>query len=136
VTATPPAPDGDRLGTAWRAEILRALTALAQAWTDPAAWQGITQVGGGHAARGDHALHGLRWAVSIAPEELQGGGRAVPAYASDLDVDAVLGHRDRGGTEHARRNQQLIIGPWTHMDYTGSFPNASSARPPAATRST
>ena len=45
-TATPPAPDGDRLGTAWRAEIPRALTALAQAWTDPAAWQGMTQVGG------------------------------------------------------------------------------------------
>ena len=46
VTATPPAPDGDRLGTAWRTEIPRALTALAQAWTDPAAWQGMTQVGG------------------------------------------------------------------------------------------
>jgi hypothetical protein len=39
VTATPPAPDGDRLGTAWRTEIPRALTALAQASTDPAAWQ-------------------------------------------------------------------------------------------------
>ena len=46
VTATPPAPDGDRLGTAWRTEIPRALTALAQAWTDPAAWEGMTQVGG------------------------------------------------------------------------------------------
>jgi uncharacterized protein (TIGR03086 family) len=46
VTATRPAPDGDRLGTAWRAEIPRALTALAQAWTDPAAWEGMTQVGG------------------------------------------------------------------------------------------
>jgi uncharacterized protein (TIGR03086 family) len=46
VTATRPAPDGARLGTAWRAEIPRALTALAQAWTDPAAWEGMTQVGG------------------------------------------------------------------------------------------
>jgi uncharacterized protein (TIGR03086 family) len=46
VTATPPAPDGDRLGTEWRAEIPRALSALAQAWTDPDAWQGMTQVGG------------------------------------------------------------------------------------------
>jgi uncharacterized protein (TIGR03086 family) len=46
VTATPPAPDADRLGTAWRTEIPRALTALAQAWTDPAAWEGMTQVGG------------------------------------------------------------------------------------------
>jgi uncharacterized protein (TIGR03086 family) len=46
VTATPPAPDGDRLGIAWRTEIPGALTALAQAWTDPAAWEGMTQVGG------------------------------------------------------------------------------------------
>lgn len=46
VTATRPAPDGDRLGTAWRAEIPGALTALSQAWTDPAAWEGMTQVGG------------------------------------------------------------------------------------------
>ena len=46
VTATPPAPDGDRLGTAWSTEIPGALTALAQAWTDPAAWEGMTQVGG------------------------------------------------------------------------------------------
>jgi uncharacterized protein (TIGR03086 family) len=46
VTATPPVPDGDRLGTAWRTEIPSALTALAQAWTDPAAWEGMTQVGG------------------------------------------------------------------------------------------
>jgi uncharacterized protein (TIGR03086 family) len=45
-TSTPPAPDADRLGTAWRTEIPRALTALAQAWTDPAAWEGMTQVGG------------------------------------------------------------------------------------------
>jgi uncharacterized protein (TIGR03086 family) len=46
VTTTPPAPDGDRLGSAWRTRIPRALTALAQAWTDPAAWEGTTQVGG------------------------------------------------------------------------------------------
>jgi uncharacterized protein len=28
----------------------------------------------------------------------------------------------RGGTECARRNQRLIIGPWSHMNFTGSFP--------------
>jgi putative CocE/NonD family hydrolase len=30
--------------------------------------------------------------------------------------------RQRGGTEHARRNQRVIIGPWTHMNFSGSFP--------------
>lgn len=32
------------------------------------------------------------------------------------------GMRQRGGTEHARRNQRVIIGPWTHSNFTGSFP--------------
>jgi putative CocE/NonD family hydrolase len=27
-----------------------------------------------------------------------------------------------GSTEHVRRNQRLIIGPWTHMNFTGDFP--------------
>ncbi len=33
-----------------------------------------------------------------------------------------LGMKQRGGTEEARRNQGLIIGPWTHMNFSGSFP--------------
>jgi len=33
-----------------------------------------------------------------------------------------MGMRQRGGTEHARRNQRVIIGPWTHMNFSGSFP--------------
>jgi len=33
-----------------------------------------------------------------------------------------LGMRQRGGTEHARRNQRVIIGPWSHGNFTGSFP--------------
>jgi hypothetical protein len=33
-----------------------------------------------------------------------------------------MGMKQRGGTEKARRNQGLIIGPWTHMNFSGSFP--------------
>jgi len=33
-----------------------------------------------------------------------------------------LGMKQRGGTEQARLNQRLIIGPWTHMNFSGSFP--------------
>jgi putative CocE/NonD family hydrolase len=33
-----------------------------------------------------------------------------------------LGMRERGGTEVARQNQRLIIGPWTHGNFSGSFP--------------
>ena len=32
------------------------------------------------------------------------------------------GMRQRGGTERARQNQRLIIGPWSHSNFTGSFP--------------
>lgn len=33
-----------------------------------------------------------------------------------------LGMKQRGGTAEARKNQHLIIGPWTHMNFSGSFP--------------
>ncbi|MGH0054029.1 MAG: CocE/NonD family hydrolase [Sphaerochaetaceae bacterium] len=33
-----------------------------------------------------------------------------------------LGMRQKGRTEEARRNQRIIIGPWTHMNFTGIFP--------------
>jgi putative CocE/NonD family hydrolase len=32
------------------------------------------------------------------------------------------GMRQRGGTQRARQNQRLIIGPWSHSNFTGSFP--------------
>lgn len=34
-----------------------------------------------------------------------------------------MGMKQRGGSEVARRNQRVIIGPWTHMNFTGSFPD-------------
>lgn len=33
-----------------------------------------------------------------------------------------MGMKQRGGSEEARRNQRLIIGPWTHGNFSGSFP--------------
>jgi putative CocE/NonD family hydrolase len=33
-----------------------------------------------------------------------------------------VGMKQRGGTEEACRNQRLIIDPWTHMNFSGSFP--------------
>lgn len=32
------------------------------------------------------------------------------------------GMHERGGSEHARRNQRLLIGPWSHANFSGSFP--------------
>lgn len=33
-----------------------------------------------------------------------------------------MGMRQWGGNERARRNQRVIIGPWTHGNFSGSFP--------------
>jgi uncharacterized protein (TIGR03086 family) len=41
-----PSGDASRLGADWRIRIPRDLAALAAAWHDPAAWSGITKVGG------------------------------------------------------------------------------------------
>jgi uncharacterized protein (TIGR03086 family) len=46
MTSTPPAPDRARLRAGWRVDIPNHVAALAQAWIDPAAWEGMTQVGG------------------------------------------------------------------------------------------
>jgi putative CocE/NonD family hydrolase len=37
-------------------------------------------------------------------------------------LENYQGMRQRGGTDHARRNQRVLIGPWTHSSFTGSFP--------------
>jgi putative CocE/NonD family hydrolase len=37
-------------------------------------------------------------------------------------IQNYQGMRQRGGTDQARRNQSLLIGPWTHANFTGSFP--------------
>lgn len=42
----PPSGDGSRLDPGWRTRIPAQLEALAQAWRDPAAWDGMTTIGG------------------------------------------------------------------------------------------
>ncbi|MGH3343540.1 MAG: TIGR03086 family metal-binding protein [Carbonactinosporaceae bacterium] len=45
-TSQAPAPEAARLGEDWRRRIPEQLAALAAAWGKPAAWEGMTQVGG------------------------------------------------------------------------------------------
>jgi uncharacterized protein (TIGR03086 family) len=46
MTSTPPLPDGSRLTPDWRGQLPDRASELAKAWSDPAAWDGMTQVGG------------------------------------------------------------------------------------------
>jgi predicted acyl esterase len=43
------------------------------------------------------------------------------------------GMRIRGGSQHARRNQRLIIGSWSHSTSPAASRGASSVRPPVVT---
>ena len=80
VTSAPPAPDAARLGPDWHARIPAQLDALAAAWSNPGAWQGMTQAGGvtlpgdvaGRVALDELVLHG--WDIARAsgqPFELE-----------------------------------------------------------------
>jgi uncharacterized protein (TIGR03086 family) len=46
ITAAAPIPSAAHLTAGWRAALPGELAALAAAWSDPAAWDGMTQVGG------------------------------------------------------------------------------------------
>ena len=46
LTAQPPDPRADNLEPGWRARMAADLTALADAWDAPDAWEGVTQAGG------------------------------------------------------------------------------------------
>jgi uncharacterized protein (TIGR03086 family) len=46
MTGAPPAPDGKNLPADWRESIPASLDALAAAWNDPAAWEGMTKIAG------------------------------------------------------------------------------------------
>jgi uncharacterized protein (TIGR03086 family) len=70
---TPPPGDASRLALDWRTSIPRAVNALAEAWRDPDAWDGMTKAGGvdlpgeiaGLVALDELVLHGWDIARSL-----------------------------------------------------------------------
>ena len=87
-TSNPPVPSADSLDPQWRTSIPPALTGLADAWSDPAAWSGMTQVGGvdlpgevaGVVALDELVIHG--WDLARATGQ--------PFEAADDDLLACL----------------------------------------------
>ncbi|HET9772917.1 MAG TPA: TIGR03086 family metal-binding protein [Acidimicrobiia bacterium] len=59
VTARPPSGDTSRLPADWRRRIPQDLLAMAEAWKDPAAWDGMTQAGGTDLPAGLAGMAGL-----------------------------------------------------------------------------
>ncbi len=87
-TQTPPAPVTDPLPDGWRELLPRRLGELGEAWTDPAAWDGMTTAGGvtfpaqacGLVALDEVLLHGWELARSTGQ----------PYEPSDVEAEAVL----------------------------------------------
>lgn len=87
-TSMPPAPSTDPLPDGWRDTIRTRLAELADAWTEPGAWDGMTKAGGvelpgevaGLVALDELLIHGWDLAVAI----------GVPYAPSDAEAEAVL----------------------------------------------
>src|SRR3954452_1230566 len=93
-TGAPPTPDAAPLEAGWRDRMARDLAALAEAWTEPAAWEGMTKAGGidmpgqvcGLVALNELVLHG--WDVAVAsgqpsaarPEEIEAATSFVASF--------------------------------------------------------
>jgi uncharacterized protein (TIGR03086 family) len=82
LTGTPRPGDAARLGEDWRTRIPRDLSALAAAWQDPAAWAGMTRVGGGDLPGEIAGLAGL-------DELVVHGWDIARASAQELNPDAA-----------------------------------------------
>ena len=87
LTDSPPDDTAYRLEPDWRARYPEALAALARAWRDPAAWQGMTRIAGqdlpgdvvAMIALGEVVIHG--WDIAVATGQ---------DYAVDDDVAAAV----------------------------------------------
>jgi uncharacterized protein (TIGR03086 family) len=87
-TEAPTKPDAANLGAGWQDRLTRDLATLAEAWRDPAAWEGMTSAAGvplpgqvaGLVALDELVIHGWDLAVAI--------GR--PYVASAEEVEAAM----------------------------------------------
>jgi uncharacterized protein (TIGR03086 family) len=99
LTAQPPDPRADNLQPGWRARIAADLSALADAWDAPDAWEGMTQAGGqelpsamaGRIALDELVVHG--WDIA------QATGQRFDCEAVTLgEVEATV-QQVRGGND-------------------------------------
>jgi uncharacterized protein (TIGR03086 family) len=105
----PPLASGANLDPDWRAKLPGQLDALAQAWSKPSAWEGMTEVGGitlpgevtGLVALDEVVLHG--WDLARATGQ---DFRCDPASA-----EAVLGFTERTAQPDQAASRTGLFGP-------------------------
>jgi uncharacterized protein (TIGR03086 family) len=94
--ARPPSPSGANLEAGWRDRISRDLLAMADAWRDPRAWEGVTHAGGrelpadvvGLVALDELVVHG--WDIAVATGQTYEPGAdeidAAMAFVASFDA--------------------------------------------------
>jgi uncharacterized protein (TIGR03086 family) len=99
----PPLGDASRLGADWRERIAADLSALAAAWADPDAWEGMTWIAGGEAPAAVVGAVGLDELVAHGWDLARATGQ--PFGADPATVDAcieVMAPMSAPGMEAAR----------------------------------
>jgi uncharacterized protein (TIGR03086 family) len=107
--SAPPSPTADHLDPQWRERLPEQLTALADAWADPSAWDGMTMVGGatlpgeimGLVALDEVVLHGWDLAVATGQE----------FRCDPVSTEVVLGFTERSAQPGEEASRQGIFGP-------------------------
>ncbi len=109
ITDAAPEPGAENLDPQWRAELPKRLDALADAWRDPAAWQGETKAGGvtlpaqvmGLVAMDELVVHG--WDLARATGQ---------TYSLDAPTaDAVLVFLEQSAEETGGKGTPGMFGP-------------------------
>ena len=104
-----PSGDGSRLPDDWRTRIPRDLTALAEAWRDPSAWTGVTQVGGGEFPGAQAGLFALDEIVLHGWDVARASGQEYAGDEASLEVlHGFLAGFSRPGQEQMRTG---LFGP-------------------------
>jgi uncharacterized protein (TIGR03086 family) len=107
--APPPKADADNLPADWRPELATRLRTLAEAWQDPAAWEGTAQAGGvtgpaeqmGLVALDEVVLHG--WDLAKATGQ--------PYTVDAASATAVLGFTEATAQPGAEAMREGLFGP-------------------------
>jgi uncharacterized protein (TIGR03086 family) len=105
----PPSGDASRLAPDWRTRIPEQLKALAEAWRDPAAWDGMTTIGGlrlpgavvGRFGLNECVVHG--WDISRATGQ--------PYDAAPAAVDACIELLSQGGPREGIFAEVVEVAP-------------------------
>ncbi|HEU5025780.1 MAG TPA: TIGR03086 family metal-binding protein [Spirillospora sp.] len=105
----PPAPDGANLAPDWRDRVPERLGALAAAWRDPSAWEGMTEAGGvqmpgevmGRVALNELVVHG--WDIATASGQ--------PYVCGDEEVEECLVFVGQAVEQNGGKGTPGLFGP-------------------------